>query len=47
MDLFRALEKNLGKLDVIAEDLGLLTDSVIEMVEESGFPGNEGIAVCF
>ena len=39
MDLFRALEKNLGKLDVIAEDLGLLTDSVIEMVEESGFPG--------
>ncbi len=33
MDLFRALEKNLGKLDVIAEDLGLLTDSVIEMVK--------------
>ena len=38
IDLFRTLEKNLGKLDVIAEDLGLLTDSVIEMVEESGFP---------
>ena len=47
MDLFRALEKNLGKLDVIAEDLGLLTDSVIEMVEESGFPGMKVLQFAF
>ena len=47
MDLFRALEKNLGKLDVIAEDLGLLTDSVIEMVEESGFPGMKVVEFAF
>ena len=47
MDLFRALEKNLGKLDVIAEDLGLLTDSVIEMVEESGFPGMKVLEFAF
>ena len=47
MELFRALEKNLGKLDVIAEDLGLLTDSVIEMVEESGFPGMKVLQFAF
>ena len=47
MDLFRALEKNLGKLDVIAEDLGLLTDSVIEMVDESGFPGMKVLQFAF
>ena len=47
MDLFRTLEKNLGKLDVIAEDLGLLTDSVIEMVEESGFPGMKVLQFAF
>ena len=47
IDLFRTLEKNLGKLDVIAEDLGLLTDSVIEMVEESGFPGMKVIQFAF
>ncbi len=41
------LQKNLGMLDVIAEDLGFLTDSVIEMVEESGFPGMKVLAVCF
>ena len=47
IDLFRTLEKNLGKLDVIAEDLGLLTDSVIEMVEESGFPGMKVLQFAF
>ena len=43
IDLFRTLEK----LDVIAEDLGLLTDSVIEMVEESGFPGMKVLQFAF
>ena len=32
---------------MIAEDLGLLTDSVIEMVEESGFPGMKVLQFAF
>ena len=47
IELFRTLEKNLGKLNVIAEDLGLLTDSVIELVEESGFPGMKVLQFAF
>ncbi len=39
MSLFRTLEKNLGKLDIIVEDLGFLTPSVIKLVQDSGFPG--------
>ena len=39
MELFRAVEARLGKLDIIAEDLGYITDSVKQLVWESGFPG--------
>ena len=37
--LFRAVEAALGPLDIIAEDLGYLTDSVRALLRESGFPG--------
>ena len=47
IELFQTLEKNLGKLNVIAEDLGLLTDSVVELVEESGFPGMKVLQFAF
>lgn len=36
--LFQAIEKALGKKKVIAEDLGFLTDTVVEMVQKTGFP---------
>ena len=37
--LFKAIAKELGKpLPIIAEDLGFMTESVIQMVKESGFP---------
>ena len=39
IELFDALREALGELDVIAEDLGYLTDSVRELLKESGFPG--------
>ena len=39
MELFRALHKEIKELRVIAEDLGFLTESVLEMLKESGFPG--------
>ena len=38
-DLFCALEKACGKLPVIAEDLGTITDEVNELRMKLGFPG--------
>lgn len=47
MDLFRTLEKKLGRLNIIVEDLGFLTPSVLELVEKSGFPGMKVIQFAF
>lgn len=47
LDLFRQLRKQLGEMRVIAEDLGYLTPSVIQMVEESGFPGMKVLEFAF
>ena len=38
IDLFRTMEWRMGWRPVIAEDLGLMTDSVRNLVKESGFP---------
>jgi 4-alpha-glucanotransferase len=45
--LFKALEKNLGKLPIIAEDLGFLTPSVHKLLKDSGFPGMKVIQFAF
>lgn len=37
--LFDQIKKELGELDVIAEDLGFITEEVIEMRNQTGFPG--------
>lgn len=47
MDLFRVLKKKLGKLNIVVEDLGFLTPSVLELVKESGFPGMKVIQFAF
>ena len=39
MELFRAIEQALGPVPLIAEDLGVQTDEVRELLAESGFPG--------
>ncbi len=39
LSLFRALKEALGEREIIAEDLGFITDSVRELVRESGFAG--------
>ena len=39
INLFRSLEKKLGKLDIIAEDLGNNTEENEKLLKESGFPG--------
>jgi 4-alpha-glucanotransferase len=38
-DVFRAVEAQLGPLDVIAEDLGVITEPVVRLRRELGFPG--------
>lgn len=47
MDLFDALKQNLGKMDVIAEDLGFLTPEVYKLVKKSGFPGMKILQFAF
>lgn len=37
--LFKAVEASLGKLPIIAEDLGFITPEVEKLLESSGFPG--------
>ena len=47
MELFRALENALGKLPIIAEDLGDLCDSVRQLLADSGFPGMKVLEFAF
>lgn len=47
MDLFRTLERRLGKLNIIVEDLGFLTPSVLQLVSDSGFPGMKVVQFAF
>ena len=39
IDLFNAIKSQLGELPIIAEDLGLMTQGVIDLREATGFPG--------
>ena len=47
IDLFRCAEAELGSHQVIAEDLGFVTDSVRQMVLDSGFPGMKVLEFAF
>ena len=47
MDLFNTLERKLGKLPIIVEDLGFLTPAVKQLLEDSGFPGMKVIQFAF
>ena len=47
MELFDALRRELGELPIIAEDLGLMTDDVIALLEQSGFPGMKVLQFAF
>ncbi|WP_291648830.1 4-alpha-glucanotransferase [Clostridium sp.] len=37
--LFNAIKSKLGDVNIIAEDLGMMTDEVIELRDTAGFPG--------
>lgn len=47
IELFHCMERHLGKHDVIAEDLGYVTDSVRQLVRDSGFPGMKVLEFAF
>lgn len=47
MDFFNTIEKTLGKLPLIAEDLGIITDEVRALREEAGFPGMRVLQFAF
>ena len=38
MDLFNTIRRRLGDVEVIAEDLGLMTEGVRQLVKDSGYP---------
>ncbi|MCD8371922.1 MAG: 4-alpha-glucanotransferase [Clostridia bacterium] len=47
ISLFETIEKSLGKLSVIAEDLGVIDDGVIKLRDGTGFPGMKILMFAF
>ncbi len=47
IDLFYAVERAIGRQNIIAEDLGFLTDEVRHMLEATGFPGMKVLQFAF
>lgn len=47
MDFFSSVKEQLGNLNIIAEDLGHLTPSVKELLQQSGFPGMKVLQFAF
>jgi 4-alpha-glucanotransferase len=45
--IFEALEKKLGKLPIIAEDLGVITPAVEKLRDDFGFPGMKILQFAF
>ena len=46
-DIFQVMKDQLGKKEVIAEDLGFLTPSVIRLVKKTGYPGMKILQFAF
>lgn len=47
MKLFNTIKKELGDLNIIAEDLGFLTDDVRKLIKDSGYPGMKVLQFAF
>lgn len=45
--LFDAIKKSLGDIDIIAEDLGFLTQAVLDFKAETGYPGMKVLQFAF
>jgi len=46
-ELFQIIKEQLGDKEVIAEDLGFLTSTVIELVKKTGYPGMKVLQFAF
>ena len=46
-DIFKTFRQQLGKVSIIAEDLGYLTQSVMDLVENTGYPGMKVLQFAF
>lgn len=47
MELFEAVKRELGDVDIIAEDLGYLTEDVHRLLADSGYPGMKVLQFAF
>ena len=47
MDFFNAVKRHLGQVNLIAEDLGYLTPDVIQLREDTGYPGMKVLQFAF
>uniref|UniRef100_UPI0040562013 4-alpha-glucanotransferase n=1 Tax=Agathobacter sp. TaxID=2021311 RepID=UPI0040562013 len=47
IDLFHAINRKLGEKQIIAEDLGTVTDAVIKLLKDSGYPGMKVLEFAF
>lgn len=46
-DIFKKMKEQLGNKEVIAEDLGFLTPTVLKLVKKSGYPGMKVLQFAF
>ena len=47
IEFFRMMEEALGKIEIVAEDLGTLTPDVTELMEQTGYPGMKVLEFAF
>lgn len=47
IEFFKTMKKKFGDVKVIAEDLGFLTDTVLQLLEDTGFPGMKVMQFAF
>ncbi len=47
LELFRTMQDKLGEKSIIAEDLGFMTPSVVELVQNCGYPGMKVLQFAF
>ena len=47
IELFKAIKEQLGDVDIIAEDLGFLTETVKDLLKQTGYPGMKIIQFAF
>ncbi|MGL5316628.1 MAG: 4-alpha-glucanotransferase, partial [Peptostreptococcaceae bacterium] len=47
LELFKTIKEKLGDVDIIAEDLGILTDSVRQLLKDTEYPGMKILQFAF